>query len=64
MTLFNIVAGTAEDPERFRADVKKALLGLVDQYLPGVALETTKEAREAAKLVIAGIFQDPKPFRQ
>jgi hypothetical protein len=45
--------------------VKTALLGLVDQYdLRGVAPETAKEARESAKLIIAGILQDPTPLKQ
>jgi hypothetical protein len=64
MTLFSIVADMAEDPDGFRTDVKKALLALADDYkLPGVAPETAKEARDAARQIIAGVLQNPKPFK-
>jgi hypothetical protein len=53
----------AEDPDGFRTDVKKALLDLADDYkLPRISPETAKEARDAAKKVIAGVLQNPKPF--
>jgi hypothetical protein len=59
MTLFSIVADMAEDPNGFRTDVKKALLVLTDDYkLPGVAADTAKEARDAAKQIIASVLQD------
>jgi hypothetical protein len=62
MTLFSIVADMADDPDGFRTDVKKALLDLTDDYnLPGIAPEMAKEARDAAKQVIAGILQNAKP---
>ncbi|MDB5604264.1 MAG: hypothetical protein JWP25_1164 [Bradyrhizobium sp.] len=63
MTLFSLIADMMEDPDGFRTDVKKALLDLADDYnLPGVAPETAKEARDAAKQVIAGVLQNVKPF--
>jgi hypothetical protein len=59
MTLFSIVADMAEDPNDFRTSVKKALLALTEDYnLPGVAPETAKEARDAAKQIIAGVLQN------
>jgi hypothetical protein len=65
MTLFSIVADMAEDPDGFRTDVKKALLDLTDDYnLAGVAPEMAREARDAAKQVIAGILQNTKPFNR
>jgi hypothetical protein len=65
MTLFAIVADTAENPEGFRADVKKALLDLVDDYaLTGISLETAREARDAAKQIISGILASGKPIKQ
>jgi hypothetical protein len=64
MTLFSLIADMAEDPDGFRTDVKKALLDLTDDYnLSGVAPETAKEARDAAKHVIAGVLQNAKPFK-
>jgi hypothetical protein len=45
--------------------VKKALFDLSDDYdLPGAAPEIAKEARDAAKLVIGGILQNRRPFKQ
>lgn len=65
MTLFSLVADMAENPDGFRTDVKKALHALTDNYgLPGVAPEMAKEARDAAKQIIAGVLQNPKPFTQ
>ena len=65
MTLFSLIADMAEDPDGFRTDVKKALFDLTDDYgLPGVAPEIAKEARDSAKLVIGGILQNPRPFKQ
>jgi hypothetical protein len=65
MTLFSLIADMAEDPDGFRTDVKKALFDLTDDYnLPGVAPEMAKEARDAAKQVIAGVLQNTKPFKQ
>jgi hypothetical protein len=65
MTLFSLIADMAEDPDGFRTDVKKALLGLTDDYnLAGVAPETAKEARVAAKQIIAGVLQNAKPPTQ
>ena len=65
MTLFSLIADMAEDPDGFRTDVKKALFDLTNDYdLPGVAPEIAKEARDAAKLVIGGILQNPRPFKQ
>jgi hypothetical protein len=65
MTLFSLVADMAEDPDGFRTDVKKALLDLTDDYnLAGVAPETAKEARAAAKQIIAGVLQNVKPAKQ
>jgi hypothetical protein len=55
----------AESPDRFRTDVKQALCDLADNYkLPGVAPEIAKEAREAAKQIIAGVLQNMKPRTQ
>jgi hypothetical protein len=63
MTLFSLIADTAEDPNGFRTDVKRALFGLADRHnLPGVAPGVAEEARDAAKLVIAGILQNPRPL--
>jgi hypothetical protein len=65
MTLFSLVADMAEDPDGFRTDVKKALLDLTDDYnLAGVAPEMAKEARAAAKQIIAGVLQNVKPAKQ
>jgi hypothetical protein len=65
MTLFSPVTDMAENPDGFRTDVKKALFALTDDYnLPGIAPETAKEARDAAKQVIAGVLQNPKPLTQ
>jgi hypothetical protein len=65
MTLFSLIADMAEDPDGFRTDVRKALFDLTDDYnLPGVAPEMAKEARDAAKQVIAGVLQNTKPFKQ
>jgi hypothetical protein len=65
MTLFSLIADMAENPDRFRADVKQALCDLADNYkLPGVAPEIAKEAREAAKEIIAGVLQNVKPLTQ
>jgi hypothetical protein len=65
MTLFTIVGDMAEDPDGFRTNVKKALFDLVDNYsLPAVAPEMAKEAHDAAKQIIAGVLQNPKPFTQ
>ena len=64
MTLFSLIADTAEDPDGFRTDVKNALFDLADHHnLPGVA-PGAEEARNAAKLVIGGILQNPRPLRQ
>ena len=64
MTLFSLIADTAEDPDGFRTDVKKALFDLADHHnLPGVAPAVAEEARNAAKLVIGGILQNPRPLR-
>jgi hypothetical protein len=61
MTLFSLIADMAEHPNGFRADVKKALFDLTDDYnLPGVAPEIAKEARDAAKLIIGGVLQNSK----
>jgi hypothetical protein len=65
MTLFSLIADMAEDPDGFRTGVKEALLDLTDDYnLPGVAPEIAKEARDAAKQIIAGVLQNLKPFTQ
>ena len=65
MTLFSLVADMAEDPDGFRTDVRKALLDLTDDYnLAGIAPETAKEARAAAKQVIAGVLQNARPSKQ
>jgi hypothetical protein len=65
MTLFSIVADMAENPDGFRTDVRKALLALTDDYnLPGVASDTAKEARDAAKQIIAGVLQSLPPVTQ
>jgi hypothetical protein len=41
---------TAENPEGFRTDVKKAPLNLTDDYnLPGISPDTAKVARDTAK---------------
>jgi hypothetical protein len=64
-TLFSIVTDLAENPEGFRADVKKALFDLTDNYdLRSVPAETAKVAREAAKLVINGILTRPTPVKR
>jgi hypothetical protein len=63
MTLFSILADIAEDPDGFRTKVKQALFDLTDNYkVPGVAPEIVKEARKAAKQVIAGVLQNVKPL--
>jgi hypothetical protein len=63
MTVFSLLADMAEDPEGFRTNVKQALFDLTDNYkVPGVAPEIVKEAREAAKQVIAGVLQNVKPI--
>ena len=65
MTLFTLIADMAENPDGFRTNVKEALYDLTDNYsLPGVAPEMAKEARDAAKQIIAGFLQNPKPFTQ
>jgi hypothetical protein len=65
MTLFAILADTAENPEGFRADVKKALLNLVDDYnLSSIPPETAREVRDAAKQIISGILASGKPIKQ
>src|SRR3979411_353744 len=65
MTLFSLIADMAEDPDGFRTDVKKALFDLSDGYdLPSLAPEIAREARDSAKLVIGGILQNPRPFKQ
>jgi hypothetical protein len=65
MTLFSIVADMSENPEGFRADVKKALLDLTDDYnLPGIAPDTAREARKAAKQIINGILASAKPIKR
>jgi hypothetical protein len=61
MTLFSLIADMVENPDGFRTDVKKALCDLTDNYnLPGVTPEMAKEARDAAKQIIAGVLQNPK----
>jgi hypothetical protein len=63
MMLFSLIADMADDPDGFRTDVKKALLDLTDDYnLAAVAPETAKEARAAAKQIIAGVLQNAKPL--
>jgi hypothetical protein len=63
MMLFSLIAGMAESPDGFRTDVKTALSDLSDDTnLPGVAPEVAKEARDAAKQVIAGVLQNVRPF--
>jgi hypothetical protein len=65
MTLFSLLADMAEDPDGFRTNVKQALFDLTDNYkVPGVAPEIVKEAREAAKQVIAGVLQNVRPLTQ
>jgi hypothetical protein len=65
MTLFGLIADMSENPDRFRTDVKKALFDLTDDYnLPGVAPETAKAARDAAKQIIAGVLQSQSPVIQ
>jgi hypothetical protein len=65
MTLFSLLADMAENPDGFRTNVKQALFDLTDNYkVPGVAPEIVKEAREAAKLVIAGVLQNTKALAQ
>jgi len=64
MTLFSIVAEMAEDPERFRSDVKRELLDLIDDHkLPGIAPATAGEARDTAKQIISSILANGKPMR-
>jgi hypothetical protein len=63
MTLFSLLADMAEDPDGFRTNMKRALFDLTDNYkVAGVAPEIVKEAREAAKQVIAGVLQNVKPL--
>ena len=65
MTLFSLITDMADDPDGFRTDVKMALLDLTDDYnLAGVAPDTAKEARAAAKQIIAGVLQNAKPAKQ
>jgi hypothetical protein len=65
MTLFGLIADMSENPDGFRTDVKKALFDLTDDYnLSGVAPETAKEARVAAKQIIAGVLQSQSPVTQ
>jgi hypothetical protein len=65
ITLFSLIADTAENPDGFRTDVKKALYDLTDNYnLPEITAEMAREARDAAKQVIAGVLQNPKPLTQ
>jgi hypothetical protein len=65
MTLFALMADMSENPDGFRADVKKALYDLTDNYdLAKIAPEIAQEARDAAKQVIAGVLQNPKPLTQ
>jgi hypothetical protein len=65
MTLFSLIADMADDPDGFRTEVKKALLDLTDDYnLASVEPEVAKEARAAAKQIIAGVLQNAKPARQ
>jgi len=64
MTLFSIVAEMADDPERFRSDVKKELLDLIDDHkLSGIAPTTAGEARATAKQIISSILANGKPIR-
>jgi hypothetical protein len=65
MTVFSLLADMAEDTDGFRTNVKQALFDLTDNYkVPGVAPEIVREAREAAKQIIAGVFQNVKPLSQ
>jgi hypothetical protein len=65
MLLFSLMADMSENPDGFRADIKRALCDLTDDYkLPGVAPEIAKEARDAAKQVIAGVLQNSKPINR
>jgi hypothetical protein len=62
MTVFSLLADMAEDPDGFRTNVKQGLFDLTDSYkVAGVAPDIVKEAREAAKQVIAGVLQNVKP---
>jgi hypothetical protein len=62
-TLSTLIADLGKNPDGFRNDVKKALFDLTDTYqLPGVVPELAQEARDAAKQVIAGVLQNPKPL--
>jgi hypothetical protein len=61
--LFSLIADMSENPDGFRADARTALCELADDHkLPGVAPEIAREARAAAKLVIAGVLQSSKPI--
>jgi hypothetical protein len=65
MTLFSLIADMADNPDRFRTDVKNALFDLTDGYnLRGVAPEIAKEARDAAKLIIGGVLQNSGSLKQ
>jgi hypothetical protein len=64
MTLFSLIADMADDPDGFRTDVKKALLDLTDDYNLASVEPVAKEARAAAKQIIAGVLQNAKPARQ
>jgi hypothetical protein len=65
MALFSILADMANDPERFRTDVRTARLNLTEDYdLPGIEPDVAKEARDTAKHIINGILQSAKPFKQ
>jgi hypothetical protein len=65
MLLFSLMADMSENPDGFRTDIKRALCDLTDDYkLPGVAPEIAKEARDAAKQVIAGVLQNSKPINR
>jgi hypothetical protein len=61
--LFSLIADMSENPDGFRTDTRTALCELADSYnLPGVAPEIAREARDAAKQVIAGVLQNSKPI--
>jgi hypothetical protein len=63
--LFNLFADMSENPDGFRADTRTALCEIADDYkLPGIAPEIAREARDAAKQVIAGVLQNAKPFNR
>ena len=59
LMLFSLIADMAKNPDAFRTDVRNALSGLIDgQSMPGVAPETAKEARDAAKQIVASILRN------